>query len=187
MCLFLLGVLSILISDVVGHAQYEGKVNESLCLFDIEYKNLSLQHSSLDMHWTVLIPVNIFLGIGPYLVTTTTFEFISAQSPCTIKGLIIRVFYTIRGFFCLVSSLVFIPFSLKSIWSSSHMKEHPPVTNCGFGYFSSICVVALIGLVLFSKVAKNYKYRERDNRPCDHRFVVEFYSRVIERRENQIQ
>ena len=179
MSLFWLGVLSILISDVVGHAQYEGKVNESLCLFDIEYKNLSLQHSSLDMHWTVLIPVNIFLGIGPYLVTTTTFEFISAQSPETMKGLIIGVFYTIRGFFGLVSSLVLIPFSLKSIWNSSHMKEHPPVTNCGFGYLSSICVVALIGLVLFSIVAKNYKYRERDDRPYDQRFVVDFYSRYI--------
>ena len=63
------------------------------------------------------------------------------------------------------------------------MNEHPPVTNCGFGYLSSICVVALIGLVLFSVVARNYKYRERDDRPYDQRFVVDFYSHDIKRRE----
>ena len=184
MFLLLIGVLSILISDVTSHAQYEHKDNKSLCLFDIEVgKNYSVQPSTLDMHWAVLIPANIFLGIGPYLVTTTTFEFISAQSPNAMKGLIIGVFYTIRGFFSLICSLLLIPFSLKGIWSSSHMKEHPPVTNCGFGYFSFICIVALIGLVLFSIVAKNYKYRERDDRPYDQRFVVDFYSRAIERRE----
>ena len=182
--LYLFGVLSILISDVGSHAHYEVRDNKSLCLFDVEFdKNHKLQHVSLSMHWAVLIPANIFLGIGPYLVMTTTFEFISAQSPNTMKGLIIGVFYTIKGFFSLVSSLMLIPFSLKSIWNSSHMKKHPPVANCGFGYFSSICIVALIGLVLFSIVAKNYKYRERDDRPYDHRFVVDFYSRAIERRE----
>ena len=168
MSLFLLGALSVLISDVVGHVQYESKVNESLCLFDVKYiKNFGLQHPSLDMHWAVLIPSNLFFGIGPFLLITTTFEFISAQSPNAMKGLIIGVFYAIRGFFSLVSSLVLIPFSLKSIWNSSHMKEHPPVTSCGFGYFSFICVVALIGLVLFSTIAKIYKYRERDDRPND--------------------
>ena len=184
MSLFLLGALSTLISDVVGHAQYEGMNNESLCLFNIRYnKEFSLQPPTLDMHWSVLIPANIFLGIGPYLVTTTTFEFISAQSPNTMKGLIIGVFFTIRGFFGLISAFMLIPFSLKSIWSSSHMKGHPPVTNCGFGYFSSICVVALIGLILFSVAAKKYNYRERDDRPYDQRFAVDVYSRTIERRE----
>ena len=182
MSLFLFGAVTVLISDVVGHAQYEDKVNESLCLFDVEHKNYSLHQPSLGMHWAVFIPANIFLGIGPYLVTTTTFEFISAQSPNNMKGLIVGVFYAIKGFFRFVSSLVLIPFSLKSIWSSSHMMEHPPVTNCGFGYFSFVCVVALIGLVLFSVAAKRYKYRERDDRPYDHRFVVDFYSRAIERR-----
>ena len=184
MCLFLIGVVSIFISDVAGHAHHEHNDNKSQCLFDIKLdRNYQFQYPSLDMHWAVLIPANIFLGFGPYLVTTTTFEFISAQSPETMKGLIIGVFYTIRGFFGLVSSLVLIPFSLKSIWNSSHMKEHPPVTNCGFGYLSSICVVALIGLVLFSVVARNYKYRERDDRPYDQRFVVDFYSHDIKRRE----
>ena len=183
MSLFWLGVLSILISDVVGYAQYEGKVNESLCVFDIEFRNHSFQHPSLDMHWAVLIPPSMLLGIGPFLVKTATFEFISAQSPNAMKGLVIGVFYFIKGLFRNVSSLMLIPFSLTSIWSSSHMKEHPPVTNCGFGYFSFICVVALIGLVLFSVITKKYKYRERDDRPYDQRFAVDFYSRIIERRE----
>ena len=70
MSLFWIGVLSILISDVVGHAQYESKVNKSLCVFDVEFNNHSVQHRTLDMHWAVLIPPSLFLGIGPFLVKT---------------------------------------------------------------------------------------------------------------------
>ena len=32
-------------------------------------------------------------------------------------------------------------------------------------YCSSVYIAALVGLVLFSVVAKKYKYRERDDRP----------------------
>ena len=57
-------VLSILISDVVI----------KLCSqFD---KYHMLQHVSLNTHWAVLIPANIFIGIVVLFVMTATFEFI---------------------------------------------------------------------------------------------------------------
>ena len=59
------------------------------------------------------------------------------------------------------------------------MKEHPPVTSCGFIF---ICVVATIGLTLFSVATKMYKYRERDDRPFDQRFAKQLkhkFSRMI--------
>ena len=59
------------------------------------------------------------------------------------------------------------------------MKEHPPVTNCGFGYLSFVFVFALIGFILFLVAAKRYRFRERDDRPYDQRFVISIYDKYL--------
>ena len=112
----------------------------------------------------------------------TSFEFISAQSPSSMKGLLVGVFFNIRAFFQLVGGVALIPFSSESLWDSEHMREHPPITNCGFGYLLFTCIVALIGLVLLSVVARRYKYRKRDDRPFDHRFAIAVIGHDIEER-----
>ena len=188
MFLSLTGMLSILIIDVIGHSQVENNANRSsLCMFAIRFdrQNFELNVPSLGMHWASLIPINVLFGIGPLLVVTTVFEFIAAQSPHSMKGLIVGLFFTITGFFQLLSSFALLPFSFKEIWLSKHMEEHPPVTNCGFGYFLFVCVVAAIGLTLFLIAAKKYKYRERDDRPFDQRFATNFFERAIENREHE--
>ena len=184
MFLFLAGVLIILITDVVGHihAQFEGQPNSSsLCMFAMHFdeQHFSPHLPSLEMHWASLIPINLLLGIGPLLVLTTVFEFIAAQSPHSMKGLAVGLFFVISGFFQLSSSFVLLPFSLKDIWQSEYVEEHSQVTNCGFGYFLSTCVAATVGLVVFLVVAKKYKCRERGDRPFDHRFAEAYYDQVI--------
>ena len=145
--LFLAGVLSILITDIVGHTQFEVESNSSsLCMFAMHFdaQHFAPHLPSLEMSWASLIPINLLLGIGPLLVWTTVFEFIAAQSPHSMKGLVVGLFFVISGLFQLLGSFALIPFSLKDIWQSRYMKEHPPVTNCGFGYFSlSVLLQAL--------------------------------------------
>ena len=121
-----------------------------------------LLYPVLELHWAVLLPPNILLGIGPPIVMTTVLEFISAQSPQSMKGLLIGLFFAIKGIFQLISTIILFLFSTNAIWARRHVKA---VTNCGFGYLLFTCVAALIGLILFSIVAKRYKYRERDDRP----------------------
>ena len=185
--LFLLGISSLIVTELVGHAQNGVNANETAqCMFMIrlDEKHIAYHVPTLGVHWSSLIPANVLLGIGPLLVTTTVYEFIAAQSPHSMKGLIVGLFLTIQTFFQFVSILATLPFSLNSIWETEHLKEHPPVTNCGFGYLLFTCIFALIGFVLFSIVAKKYKYRERDDRPYDQRFVIDVYSRTIESRES---
>ena len=182
---FLLGVSSLIFTELIGHAQNEVISNETAqCMFTIKHDEgcFAYHVPTLGMHWSSLIPANVLLGIGPLLVTTTIYEFIVAQSPHSMKGLIIGLFLTIQTFFQFVSILATLPFSLNSVWENHHLKEHPPVTNCGFGYLLFTCVFALMGFILFSVVAKKYKYRERDDRPYDHRFAIDVYSRTIESR-----
>ena len=160
-----LGVASMLIIDTVGHSLKHITTdisNHTQCMFQLYRVNDTLHYPALDMHWSVLISPSLFLGVGPLILMTATLEFISAQSPQSMKGLLIGLFFAIRGFFQFLNSIITVPFSLKHPWASGEMLEHPPVTNCGFVYLLFTCVVGLIGLILFSVAAKKYKYRARN-------------------------
>ena len=177
--LYFLGLLSMLIIDLAGHLH---SVNDqgvgSRCMFTYVSINETLLYPVLELHWTVLLPPNILLGIGSPIVMTTVLEFISAQSPQSMKGLLIGMFFAFKGIFQLISSVVLFLFSTNRIWVRS--KHINAVTNCGFGYLLFTSVSGLIGLILFSVVAKRYKYRERDDRPYDQSQIEEiFYRRTL--------
>ena len=186
-CLYLIGVSSILIADVVGHAYGELQSNSSTqCMFAIKFdkQNGSLQMPLLGVHWASLIPANVFFGIGQLLVFTTSLEFISAQCPHSMKGLTVGIFVTLQIFFQMLGSFALLPFSLETIWGSEYMREHPPAISCGSGYLLLTCVVALLGLILFSVVAKRYKYRERDDKPYDQQYVENVYDKYLKQVDN---
>ena len=182
--LCLLGVASLLIIDITGNSLKYIKHNTSnhtQCMFQLYVMNGKLQYNpGLDMHWSVLIPPSLCLGVGPLIVMTATLEFISAQSPQLMKGFLIGVFFAIRGLFQLLNSIIIVPFSLKHPWASGEMLENPPVTNCGFVYLLFTCVVGLIGLVLFSVAAKKYKYRQRDEGIFRQMDIEDVFEREIE-------
>ena len=178
--LCLLGVALLLVIDTVGHSMQHAH-DQSQCVFQFYMLNTSeLVYPSLNMHWSVLIPSNLLLGIGPILVITTTLEFISAQSPQSMKGFLIGVFFAIRGFFQFLNSIVIIPLSLKHPWASGEMLENPPVTNCGFVYLLFTCLVGGVGFILLSIAAKKYKYRRRDEGTFRQVVVEEIYDRYLE-------
>ena len=160
----LLGILCVLLTDIVGHAQenVSNSNNHTQCVFHV-----SLSHhkrfvvDSFDMHWAVLIPPYVFLGIEPMLVIATTLEFISAQSPQSMIGFLIGVFFAIRGLFQFLNSIIIIPLSLKQPWASREMIEHPPVTNCGFIYLALTSVTGLIGLILFSLESQEVQVQDK--------------------------
>ena len=176
----LLGVISLLIIDLVGHSMNRGNAtNNTQCMFHVTPRNQPLPFPTLNMHWAVLIPPTILLGIGPLLLVATTLEFISAQSPQSMKGLLVGVFFAIRGLFQFLNSIITIPLSLNQLWASTQMIEHPPVTNCGFVYLLLTCVTGLIGLILFLLAAKRYKYRTRDEGMFRQQDIEEIYDRYI--------
>ena len=180
--LCLLGVVSLLITDAVGHVSNRNSFsNISQCVFQATLStNKSLTYPSLNMHWGVLVPPSLLLGIGPFLVISTTLEFISAQSPQSMKGLLVGVFFAIRGLFQFLNSIVIIPLSQKHPWASREMIEHPQVINCGFVYLMLTSVTGLIGLILFSLAAKRYKYRTRDEGMFSQHDVEEIYGRYLD-------
>ena len=84
--LSLTGVASLFIVDVLGHSINKASdINQTQCVFQFHVhryqSHTSMAYPTLNLHWAVLIVPSLFLKFGPLLVITTTFEFISAQSP----------------------------------------------------------------------------------------------------------
>ena len=84
------------------------------------------------MHWSVLIAPSVFFGIGPLLITTTPLEFISTQSPHSMKDLLVSVYFAIQGFIQLLEIVAVLPVSLTQPWT----QRLPSVISCGSVYLS---------------------------------------------------
>ena len=97
-----------------------------------------------------------------------------------MKGLLLGTHFAIKGAYQFISSVALVPFTSYKLQDS---EQHSLHTGCLFGYLLYVCVIALIGLILFSVAARKYKYRERDDRPYDQRFVIDVYNRYL----NQVQ
>ena len=158
------GVVCMFFIDLLAHTLYHKHHKHGVkCMF----KGLQREHRNhhLDVPWSVNLAPGFLTQAGITVIVITTFEFISAQSPYSMKGLLIGVMFAVRGIFQLLFSIALLAFSLKKIWGSQRMKHYtPPIFNCGFGYLLFTCIVGLTGLILFSLAVKRYRYRERNYR-----------------------
>lgn len=193
-CTFLtaiIGVVSLLLIDLIGHILYKTnnpKEHREMCMFTADFmerKSSSREYTVLNIPSAVNIIPSLILNPAFLLTEITAFEFISAQSPLSMKGLLVGVYFSIKGIFQCISAVAFVPFALQRIWSKNNLIHNPPITNCAFGYYLFTIIAAAVGFVLFSIVVKRYKYRQRDERPYDQRFAEQYYHRCItERVEN---
>ena len=172
--LLVTGMTAMFLIDLFGHvAQYERKHQAAMCMFAESKDDVHQNHSSnLNLPWAVNLIPAFLMQAGITLVITTSYEFISAQSPHSMKGLLIGLLFAIQGVFKFLGAISILPFSLKALWEGSYMQSHlPSITNCGFGYLLLNCTIALISLVLFTVAAKRYKYRERNDPPYNQTTV----------------
>ena len=115
--------------------------------------------------YLTLLPL-LLNGLSYLLVFVTFIEFICAQAPSTIKGLMIGLWYS-----TLSIKYIFVNFfdthytlSETTTWNIYHAVK-------GFGIFISI--------VAFGIVNKYYKYRERDEIVNKHAMIEEKYERKL--------
>ena len=168
-------IIAMFIMQVV--ANYTAS-HEYKCLFLSEYRNGRYHHftQTLELPTQALIIINMLNGIASPLINISVLEFISAQSPHTMKGLLLGVFYAFRGLFITLGCVATIPFAQEKLWG-----DHHGIFDCGFYYFLSNSVLGVIGLVVFLMAARRYRNRERDDPPYTHQYAEDYYSRYASR------
>ena len=117
-----------------------------------------------------LLIQNILNALGNMLFYIATFEFICAQSPHSMKGLLIGTYYAIKGVFQLLGVLViYAPIAALC-------KPHESFPVCSFAYYLINVVILLIGTFAFIIVARKYQYRQRDEPDNIYHYAEEYYA-----------
>ena len=173
--LFIIGVFSMLLIDLIGHIIAEDTTH---CLFTEDYdiaNKDSKSYFNFGFPLYVLIIPSCFSVLSYSLVFVTVLEFVSAQAPQPMKGLVFGIFFAIKGIFIVLAAAFVVPFS--SATTTTILSSY---VSCGFGYFFLTLAVSLIGLVLFACVRRRYKYRMRDEEPFCQAVVEEIFERRLQ-------
>ncbi len=103
---------------------------------------------------------------------TTAFEFICAQSPYAMRGLLIGTYYFVGGVFTALTALLLLVIAKA-------FEHHQIVTHhlsCGSSYYLVVLVVGLLGMILYSVVAVWYRKRHRGGQEfINERAILESY------------
>ena len=157
----ILGVVMI-VFDSVGHALTSTPVP---CLFMIN------ETAVLDTTYLwVDVLSNVMVGLQFAIFLVAAFEFICAQSPYSMKGLLNGLGWTMYILAIGVTAILIIA------WSKG-WKEPYSTPSCGTLYYMFATVVSIAGLVAYIVVAHWYKRREREEPANEQELIESVYDR----------
>ena len=165
-------VMCMLFAAAIGHYQ-RSEDHQSNCTKCLFFANFKTHHSSptLNLNALTFIIPNLLTGIALPLISIAVLEFTSAQSPYPMKGLLLGAFYAVRGMYILIGCLI------AYIFTTHPFEETHSFWDCGFIYYLFNAFLGFVCLYVAVKASKWYQYRLRQEKPYDHRYVEEYYSR----------
>ena len=167
-----IGLISMLLIDAIGH-KTSGTIQ---CMFTV---TIDPPSPNLRLPTYLLLIPNVLSGVGLPVVSITVLEFISAQSPHRMKGLLVGIFYAIKGLYQLLGEITLVPFILP------YRHTNGSSVSCGTGYYLVVTIIAVGGLLLYVLAASRYKYRQRGEQPYNQMHVEEYYEREVAAETNQ--
>ena len=166
--------LALMIFELISRRYYleENGYNETvLCVI---YKDQALT-TKLNYNW-IAIPDTLFV-ISVLLMAVGSLEFIAAQVPYSMKGVLLGVgcqSLVISGTINDISIIIG-PFQRKpSTWGTK-------IISCGFWYAVMHILLCMTGSIIFALVIKWYKRRKREDvLPNEHFYAENYYSKLVE-------
>ncbi len=155
----LLSLICMIVMVVLAHAHQ----TESVCILS-DSARLNMFNSTIPFPQSVA-----WFGIQrslsslyDMLMSIAIYEFICSQSPQSMKGLLIGLFFAIEGVFSILGTLWSIPFSYIS-------------PACDVIFSGANVGLSLFFLLIYVKTVGNYTFRIRDEPDHVHRYVEEYY------------
>ena len=162
-------VLSLLATLSMETASHNA-VNDYTCMFSFgpvlpSYSRLNPAFLVIQLTLSALSRMLIYTGV---------FEFICSQSPHSMKGLLIGVFYAIRGFYQMVAAILFLLYFVPHYFLGSQ--------SCGFYFYLINVVIGFVAVLVYMWVSKRYRYRVRDELCNIHQYAEDYYSNQQQQR-----
>ena len=108
---------------------------------------------------------HFLLSISHMLFYISAWKFICCQSPQHMKGLLFGFFFAIRDLFQFLGIILIFPF-----WKSQ-------LARCQFGYYLLNICIGMASLILYTIVARKYKYRKRDDICNIYQYAEDYYTK----------
>ena len=149
--LFFAGVMILLGME---SASYHKQVQADQTVIKCDFQNKTDVQGN-EFYW-ITFP-QIAIAFSTFMLLLSGIEFICAQAPLNMKGLLLGIGYALYGLGSLVQSAISTPFLHNhSAWDKA------PLT-CGIWYFIIQGVIVLVGFIVVIIMIKTYKRRIRIN------------------------
>jgi peptide/histidine transporter 3/4 len=156
---FLISVLFFLVCVIILLGMESASYYKQLDLnqtMNCDFQN-KINFPGIEFYWITFPQIAIVFSC--FLFLLSGIEFICAQAPLNMKGLLLGIGYALYGLGSLVQSAISIPFlHSRSVW------DQAPLT-CGIWYFIVQSVIVIAGFVVVIIVIKTYRRRIRIDMP----------------------
>lgn len=133
----------------------------------ITNRTIQCLFSPAESCFTSYIPFNIIQGFTLVVLAKSIIDFICAQTPYNMKGLMIGVAFTALLMFVIPGVL------LIGVWDET-VRRHDS-SRCGIWFFLTSLSVTVVASILLVVVVRRYKARERDDIAMSQAIVEEVY------------
>ena len=139
----------------------------------LPHRLCSDRKSGNSLYYYVLIPKALEC-FGKILLFGSSLEFVCAQAPYSMKGLLFGTMFALSGVFLVLAYIGLLPFRVQM--SGIHWDNVP--MGCGFWFFVAYLILCLVLAVCFLAVVRTYKNRQRsEDLPSEHFFAEDYYDR----------
>ena len=167
LCLGMTFVIFYFLCCVSLEAFGQVSINETSACPLLSNKSSGNEHYTLSYWWLVL--PNTFYDLGGSLIAVAGLQFVSAQCPYSMKGLMFGMVYLATGF----SVCLFYPLSLPFKRDGFHGWGG---LNCIFWYQLACIIACLVIGVVFLITISRYKNRQREENLPSQQFLADVYS-----------
>eukprot|EP00731_Ephydatia_muelleri_P035265 Em0110g7a len=152
-----------LLVDAVGHYL----AHNLQCMFTAETAEGLLS----SVHPFILFVPALLSSVATVTIDVTSMEFIIAQSPYSMRGMLIGLFFFSQGVFGIIASLSILPFDFGD--------AELGLSCCSLYYIINFALVFLMSAI-FWLVARKYRLRRRTEVINEYQMVEEHYSRRVD-------
>ena len=146
---FFVGVMALLGIETASYLHQLG-MNQTSFKCDFQHG----LYTDISVYW-VMLP-SVLNGLSVYVFVLSGIEFVCAQAPFNMKGVVLGIACALFGFGTLSHAAISQPF----LSSTTHVWKKAPLT-CGIWYFMMEGVIVLVGFILVVVIVKTYKRRTR--------------------------
>ena len=158
--------IAYLVYDILDYNN-SGELTNNACFRNVSYV-LNNNYIAVPSIYVSILQQLIY-GWSQMLLDISAYEFICCQSPQYMKGLLFGLFYATRAFYQFIAANI--------VWFMIS-KWNPTIMSCRSGYDLLNISIGVMTLILYTVVAKRYKYRKREDICHVYKCAEDYYSNI---------